>query len=151
MKPSKAYLLFFALLLLCAHCRHIKRMDKSFDQICQLVEGKTASEVEDMLGPPDTRQEILVSDERWVWWNYTFLDGRDYAPEIRGQVVHLEITFRNPAAPGKERLPYSKWRAVTPYGVSYSGLLIPGSVDSSTQSPAHRVSSSRPSKRRPSQ
>lgn len=117
------FLLFFVFVLLFSHCRHVERLEKSFDQIHHLVEGKTASEVEDLLGPPDIRQEILVGDERWVWWNYTFIDGVDYAPEVRGQVVHLEITFRNPAAPGESRLPYSQWRIVSPYGISYSGLV----------------------------
>ena len=104
------------------HCRPVDRFDRSFDQITALVDGKTAEEVERLLGPPDTRQRVLLGDERWIWWNYTYLDGADYAPEIRRRAVHLEITFRNPSAPGGPRLPYSKWRVVTPYGVSYSGL-----------------------------
>lgn len=148
MKPSA----FFPLLLLSGltwlHCGHIGRLDKSFNQIYDLVNGKSAAEVEDLLGPPDSRQEVLMGDERWVWWNYTYLDGEDYAPAVRGQVVHLEIIFRNPARPGEPPLPYSKWRIVSPYGVSYSGL--PGEEEeSSTQIVPSRVSTPGPAERRP--
>lgn len=115
-------LMVLLITLVCLHCRPVDRLQKSFDQINELVEGKTAEEVEKLLGPPDTRQRVLLGDERWIWWNYTYLDGSDYAPEVRRRVVHLEITFRNPAAPDGPRLPYSKWRVLTPYGVSYSGL-----------------------------
>ncbi len=94
------------------------RSDRSFDQIRELVAGKSAAEVAALLGEPDTRQSVLVGDERWIWWNYTFLDGEDVPPEVRGQVVHLEITFErspNPSASGE-----SAWRISGPLGVSYS-------------------------------
>ena len=111
-----------ALLLTCAQCRHIGTAEKSFDQISAMVNGRTADEVEALLGPPNTRQPVLFGDERWIWWNYTYLDGKDYAPQVRGRVVHLEILFKNPTPPGKRRLPYSQWHIVSPYGVSYSGF-----------------------------
>lgn len=127
MKPPR-FLLLLSLSLLSLHCRHVNRLERSFDQISELVNGKTAAEVESLLGSPDTRQQVLVGDERWIWWNYTYLDGEDYAPEVRGQVVHLEITFRNPSPPSGYRLPYSEWRIVYPYGVSYSRLPLRNAV-----------------------
>ena len=111
-----------ALLLVFAQCRHIGPAEKSFDQISAMVAGRTAEEVEELLGVPNTRQPVLLGDERWIWWNYTYLDGKDYAPQIRGRVVHLEILFKNPTPTGKQRLPYSQWHIVSPYGVSYSGF-----------------------------
>lgn len=36
---------------------------------------------------------MIGPGERWTWWNYTYLDGADYAPEERGTVVHLQIIF----------------------------------------------------------
>ena len=110
------------LLIMCTQCRHVGPAEKSFDQISAMVEGRTADEVENILGSPNSRQMVLFGDERWVWWNYTFLDGKDYAPQIRGRVVHLEILFKNPTPPGKPRLPYSRWHIVSPYGISYSGF-----------------------------
>jgi hypothetical protein len=102
-----------------AACRQF-HSNRSFDQICELVQGKSAAEVEDLLGAPDVREEILEGDERWVWWDYTFLDGEGYPPEIRGQVVHLEIQFQNPSRPLNRHLPYSQWRMSGPLAVSYS-------------------------------
>ena len=102
-----------------AACRQ-SRSNRSFDQICELVNGKSAAEVEVILGAPDVREEILEGDERWVWWEYTFLDGEIYPPEVRGQVVHLEIMFQNPSRPLNRRLPYSQWRMSGPLAVSYS-------------------------------
>ena len=84
-----------------------------------MVQGKTASEIEEILGPPDSRQSLLLGDERWVWWNYTFLGGQDYSPEVRGKVVHLQITFANPELSGRDRPPYSRWRVEDPLSVSY--------------------------------
>lgn len=95
------------------------RSEKSFDEIRRLIAGKTAGEIVQMLGEPDTRQEIFNSDERWIWWNYTFLDGNDFPPEVRGQVVHLEIVFRNPAAPHEVHRPYSDWRVDDALGVGF--------------------------------
>ena len=106
------------LLVLVACGKTAARSDRSFDQIRELVAGKSAAEVAALLGEPDTRESVLVGDERWIWWNYTFLDGEDLPPELRGQVVHLEITFErspNPSASGE-----SAWRVSGPLGVSYS-------------------------------
>jgi hypothetical protein len=93
-------------------CRPGARSSQSYDQIRELVTGRTATEVERLLGKPDLRETVL-DDQRWVWWNYTFLDGDQYAPEIRGQVVHLEITFQAPPTPGVDA-------RVGPLSVSYS-------------------------------
>jgi hypothetical protein len=136
-RPSS--FLFLCLLLLACHRSYVNAQEKSFDEICGMVDGKTAAEIEGLLGSPDTRQEVLVGDERWIWWSYTFLDGKDYAPEVRGQVVHLEITFRNPSPPGGPRLPYDKWRIISSYGVSYSGLPLPGTTVPSKQVPSNWV------------
>jgi hypothetical protein len=94
------------------------RSDKSFDEISRLVSGKTAAQVTALLGEPDSRQSILSDNERWVWWNYTYLGGEQYAPEFRDRVVHLEITFVRSRA----RSPASRdtWRVGSPFGVSYS-------------------------------
>lgn len=124
---QRTTLLFLSLIFLWSSCRPASHSDKSFDQICDLVTGKTAAEVEELLGPPDARQRILLVDERWIWWNYTFLDGETYPPEFRGLVVHLEITFHDSLlsrashpAPSSS----SQWRVSSPLAVSYS---IPGS------------------------
>jgi hypothetical protein len=93
------------------------RSDWSFDEIRRKVAGRSAAEVRELLGEPDVRESVLLGDERWVWWNYTYLDGAAYAPEERGRVVHLEILFERPdgaaAAPGA-------WRISGPLGVSYT-------------------------------
>lgn len=93
--------------------------DKSFDEIRKLIEGKTAEQVVRLLGEPDTRQKVFGSDERWIWWNYTFLKGNDHPPEIRGQVVHLEIVFQNPDRSSPEPPSYAEWRIDEPFGVSF--------------------------------
>ncbi|HYO14461.1 MAG TPA: hypothetical protein VE685_14790 [Thermoanaerobaculia bacterium] len=103
-----------------AACGPGSQSDRSFDQICDMVQGKTAAEVESLLGVPDVREEILEGDERWVWWNYTFLDGDNYPPEMRGRIVHLEILFQNPAPLKAQRPSYSEWRLSDPLAVSYS-------------------------------
>ena len=118
-----AFLVFF-LALFVLQCRHLGRLEKSFDEIRRLVDGRVASEVENLLGAPDVRQKILIEDERWIWWRYTYLDGDEYAPEFRGRVVHLEIIFQNPSPEGP-RKPYSEWKIVSQYGVSYSGVALP--------------------------
>jgi hypothetical protein len=107
------------LLILLSACHAYPRSDKSFDQIRTMVQGKTASEIERLLGPPDSRRQLLLGDERWIWWNYTFLGGQDYSPEVRGQVVHLQITFANPDLSGTDRPLYSKWRVDDPLNVSF--------------------------------
>jgi hypothetical protein len=85
------------------------RSDWSFDEIREQVSGRSAAEVEAMLGAPDAREPVLLGDERWIWWNYTFLDGALYPPEERGRVVHLEILFERPS-----------WKISGPLGVSYT-------------------------------
>lgn len=104
-------------------CQGVRaRSERSFDEIQTLAQGKTADQILRLLGEPDTRQVIFDADERWIWWNYTFLDGKDCPPEMRGRVVHLEIVFRNPRASGPartERRPYSEWRVDDAFGVAY--------------------------------
>lgn len=98
------------------------RSPRSFDEIEALARGKSAEQIAQLLGEPDTRQMVFDADERWIWWNYTFLDGRDCPPEWRGRVVHLEIVFRNPRRPGREasdKRPYSEWRIDDPFGINY--------------------------------
>jgi len=103
-----------------AGCRQpMPRSGRSYDEIRELVADKTADQVLHLLGEPDSRQAVLDADERWIWWNFTFLDGSDYPPEIRGTVVHLEILFDNPAPGFDERLPYSEWRIDGALGVTY--------------------------------
>jgi hypothetical protein len=106
------------LVLVCGACRPAARSSRSYDQIRELVAGRTAAEVERLLGQPDARETVL-DESRWVWWNYTFLDGDQYAPEIRGQIVHLEILFRNPYRSGAT-VPLATWRVDGPLAVSYS-------------------------------
>ena len=43
------------------------RDDAVFDEIKCLVEGKTAGQVLQLLGEPDSRQPVLEADERWIW------------------------------------------------------------------------------------
>jgi hypothetical protein len=117
MKRSKWLPCLLILVALCACGRLAARSDRSFDEIREMVSGKTAAEVTALLGKPDTRQSILTDDERWIWWNYTRLDGDQYPPEERGQVVHLEITFTRPATPGA---PGGTWKVASPLGVSYT-------------------------------
>lgn len=106
--------------LLIAGCRGTSaRSNQSFDEIRGSVEGKTAQEVVELLGEPDTRQSVFEADERWIWWNYTFLDGNDHPPELRGRVVHLEIVFSSPTRLSEMRRPYSEWRVAEGFGVSF--------------------------------
>lgn len=107
-------------LLIFLSCRISARSDRSFDQICTLVSGKTAQEVEALLGAPDLRREVLEGDERWIWWNYTFLDGDSYPPEVRGQVVHLEISLTMPPNVAVAHTLRSELRVDSPLAVSYS-------------------------------
>lgn len=110
--------LVLSLVLGCTACRPGARSAKSYDQIRELVAGRTAGDVERLLGRPDAR-ETFLDESRWVWWNYTFLDGDQYAPEIRGQIVHLEILFHNPFQSGSP-VPLTAWRVEGPLAVSYS-------------------------------
>ena len=95
------------------------RCRQSFDELAARLDGMTAAEVARTIGPPDSRQPVYLRDERWIWWNFTFLDGENYPPEVRGQVVHLEITFRNPAGAGDEPHPVADWRVAHPFGIAY--------------------------------
>jgi hypothetical protein len=99
---------------------HTIRSERSFDQIQRLVAGKTEIEVERLLGPPDMREARLADDEVWIWWDYTFLDGNQYAPELRGQAVHLEVTFRKPVVVEGQEVPKAGWRVAGPFSVNFS-------------------------------
>jgi hypothetical protein len=99
---------------------HSPRSPRSFDEILRLVAGKTETEVEHLLGRPDTRESRLADDDVWVWWDYTFLDGEHYAPELRGQVVHLEITFDRPEELAGQTVPHVAWRVAGPFSVNFS-------------------------------
>jgi hypothetical protein len=101
-------------------CRHGARSGRSFDDIRSSVTGKTAAQVERLLGAPDSRVRYIVGDERWIWWDFAYLAGADYAPEVRGRVVHVSITFENPAPGGPVPRPYSEWKIIEPLGVSYT-------------------------------
>ena len=108
------------------------RSAKSFDEIRALVVGKTEAEVKKLLGDPDHREKLLFGDERWTWWNYTYLGGNDWAPEVRDKVVHLEITFAGPLTATAGTDESSQWRVSEPYGV---GFTFPGAgVDGQSQS-----------------
>ncbi len=126
MRPRWRHALFLgglavvALVVLLTGCRKTAaRSARSYDEINRLVAGKTADQVLHLLGEPDSRQVVLDADERWIWWNFTYLEGSDYPPEIRGRVVHLEILFKNPSRGHLERLPYSKWLIDDVFGVSF--------------------------------
>lgn len=107
-------------LLLGAGCRGPRaRSERSFDEIQTLVHGKTAEQILVLLGEPDSRQVVFDADERWIWWNYTFLGGRDCPPEMRGRVVHLEILIKNPERTRTHRRPYSEWHVDDALGITY--------------------------------
>lgn len=92
------------------------RSDWSFDEIQKKVSGRSAAEVEKLLGAPDVREPVLLGDERWIWWNYTYLDGAAYPPEERGRVVHLDILFERPDSAS---VSLAAWKISGPLGVSY--------------------------------
>lgn len=105
------------------------RSERSFDQIQALARGKTAEQIVQLLGEPDSRQVVFDADERWIWWNYTFLDGKDCPPEMRGRVVHLEIVVKNPNKPASSRAgrrPYSEWKVDDAFGITYRAPSIEG-------------------------
>lgn len=116
-----ALTLLATLALLLAACGRepSSRSRHSFAEISREVSGKTAAEVVASLGEPDSKQRIFLGDERWIWWNFTFLDGNDIPPETRGQVVHLRIRFRNPTRLWVDPPPYSQWPIAEPRGVDY--------------------------------
>ena len=101
-------------------CRPSSRSAKSYDQIRAMVSGKTASEVRRLLGPPNKREALLLGDERWVWWDYTYLSGDNYPPKFQDRVVDLEITFENYSPASGLRDAKVDLRVTEPYGVDYS-------------------------------
>jgi hypothetical protein len=109
-------------LVLLVSCRpHGARSGKCFDDIRSLVQGRTTREVAALLGKPDSRQPMPLLGERWIWWNYTYLDGKDYPPEERGRVVHLEIIFEpRVSRSGGSVVSASDLCAVDPMSVSYT-------------------------------
>lgn len=110
----------FAAFILTFACTPPKpRVERSYDEIKALVAGKTAAEVMELLGEPDTRRELLDEDEKWIWWNYTFLAGNDYPPEVRGEVVHLEVLFRSPSTVFQGRASPEEWRVDENFDVTY--------------------------------
>jgi hypothetical protein len=114
-------LLTLLALILVACSQQGPRSRKSFDDIRELVKGRTASEVESLLGEPDNREPLFLSGERWIWWDYTYLDGKKYPPKMRGRVVHLEIIFeREPGEKGSVNAALSSLRAIDPLAVSYT-------------------------------
>jgi ribulose bisphosphate carboxylase small subunit len=120
-RTAAASLLFLLVLGLgTAGCRGPRaRSERSFDEIQRLARGKTAEQVRALLGEPDSRQVVFDGDERWIWWNYTFLDGSDCPPEMRGRVVHLEIVIKNPERTHERRRPYSEWQVDDAFGITY--------------------------------
>ncbi|MFL6231919.1 MAG: hypothetical protein ACJ76N_02175 [Thermoanaerobaculia bacterium] len=112
-------------LILLAGCPPAARSGKSFEEIRALVTGKTEAEVRNLLGDPDHREKLLFGDERWTWWNYTYL-GKDWAPEVQGKIVHLEITFAGPLVATAGLDEPSRWRVSEPYGVGFS---LPGEIE----------------------
>jgi hypothetical protein len=137
-KPTRwaprAGLILLAQLALSGGCwERQARSARSFDQIRQLVPGKTASQVMAMLGAPDAREQVTSREERWIWRRYTFLDGEQYAGAVRGQVVDLLIVLAGPEAPRVRlhapapRLPATLTRRVRDaFAVSYSIALPAG-------------------------
>ena len=115
---SVAFLLFLGAGIVGCHGPRA-RSERSFDEIQALARGKTAEQVLQILGEPDSRQVVFDADERWIWWNYTFLDGNDCPPEMRGRVVHLEILLRNPERSHTSRRPYSEWQVDDAFGITY--------------------------------
>ncbi|HEX2251719.1 MAG TPA: hypothetical protein VHQ65_00455 [Thermoanaerobaculia bacterium] len=101
------------------------RSERSFAEIAASVAAMNGAEIAALLGEPDSRQPVFLRDERWIWWNYTYLAGEDCPPEMRGQVVHLEILLHNPAEESDAPSSYRDWRISQPAGVTYR---IPGEV-----------------------
>ena len=101
--------------------QQMPKSQKSFDDIREMVKGMTASEVESLLGKPDSRQPLVLSGERWIWWDYTYLDGRNYSPEMRGRLVHLEIIFEQELKQSESaKASLSDLRIIDSLSVSYT-------------------------------
>jgi len=117
----KRLIILVLALMICIQgaCRPRAKSEKSYDQICRLVAGKTEAEVERLLGKPDRLDQLPYGEERWTWWNYTYLAGKDWAPEVRDRVVHLEITFAAPLVTTVSGSVRSGWKVSEPYGVGY--------------------------------
>lgn len=108
-------------LILIACSQQRPKSEKCFDDIRDMVKEKTAAEVESLLGEPDSRQSLVLLGERWIWWNYTYLDGKNYPPEMRGRLVHLEIIFdRKFKEKGSAKAALSELRIIDPLSVSYT-------------------------------
>jgi hypothetical protein len=117
---KKLFLLMYLILLIRCGGPHTERL-RSIAEIQRLVANKTADEVQRLLGTPDLREPVLDDEERWIWWNHAVLEGREYAPELRGQVVHLEITFQLRRLTVRSApAPLAEWRVEGPFAVSYS-------------------------------
>lgn len=110
-------LLFLLLLTMACHATGPKS-SLCFDDLRSKVSGKTAQEIRNLLGEPDVREPMVLSGERWVWWNYTYLDGKNYPPEMRGRLVHLEIVLERLG--GSSETSLSTLRASDPLSVSYA-------------------------------
>ena len=84
------------------------------------MKGKSAAEIEKILGQPDLREKMILFGERWVWWNYTYLDGNRYPPDDRGRLVHLEIIFTPTGKSSTSSRPtLSDLRPIDPLSVTY--------------------------------
>lgn len=116
---NRCLIVCVSLVVFMVACSRLTVPQKSFDEVRKAVEGKTTVEVEKLLGKPNAQEKSAMGDERWVWWNYAKLDGDSYPPEVRGRVVHLEITFADPSGTSGKALPHSQWRVRQPFGVSY--------------------------------
>ena len=95
---------------------------RSFDEIKLLLKGKSAAETLSILGEPDTRREVFGGDLRFIWWSRAVLDGKEYPPELRGRVVHVQIVFRNPG-PRAARASFENWQMDEGLGI---GFWLPG-------------------------
>jgi len=116
--PRWAFALLLLSALACGLGSSVPVSERSFDEVCLLVRGKSAAEAEALLGPPDTRQVVFGGDERWIWWNYTFLEGPAHPPEVRGKVVHFEIVFLRPDV-NERATDYSSWLVDEVLGPAY--------------------------------
>jgi hypothetical protein len=104
---------------------HPPRARRRFGEIERLVAGRTESAVKAILGPPDACAPRLADDEVWIWWDSAVLDDEQFAPELRGMAVHLEITFTRPAGmPGDDPLSHSSWQVAGPFAVNFSRRLV---------------------------
>jgi hypothetical protein len=117
--PALAVILSLALLHGCT-VPGPPRSRFSFDQIRALTAGKSARELADLLGPPDAQERVSRGEQRWIWWNYTSLQGEHYSPGLRGKVVHLLVVVgrpegRSPASPAR-----GSWRVKDSFAVSYA-------------------------------